>query len=306
MPAASYPSGDQHRISYGEQHATITEVGAAVREYAVGGRDVVQPYGEREVSWGYHGSVLLPWPNRIRDGRYEHEGATLQLPLTEPDRANAIHGLSPWRSWSVLDRAADRIALQLRLLPSPGYPFMLTSVVEYRLTDDGLAVQTTSTNEGDSALPYALGFHPYISCGAGAMLDGCTLRIDASRKLVADERLIPIGDEPVEGGDYDFRAERSLSGRVLDDGFFDVNADADGRSWVRLGCPDGRTVALWADKSFGFWQVYSGDYLPEHLARRSLAIEPMTAAPNAFQSGRGLRRLASGESVSTTWGVVLL
>ncbi len=75
------------------------------------------------------------------------------------------------------------------------------------------------------------------------------------------------------------------------------------------GCPspgptDAR-VEVWADANFGFWQVYTGEDLPVPLRRRSLAVEPMTAAPNAFQTGWGLRRLEPGESVTSRWGARL-
>jgi aldose 1-epimerase len=166
-------------------------------------------------------------------------------------------------------------------------------------------VTTRSVNAGDTACPYAIGFHPYVSTGNGVALDDCTLLVPASRRLLLDERLNPVSSESVEGTESDFRAARSLRGRFLDDCFTGVLPDSSGRSWVHLASPDGDVVDVWADSSFGFWQVYSGDALPEPLRRRSLAIEPMTAAPNAFQSGDGLRRLEPGESVTTQWGATL-
>jgi aldose 1-epimerase len=297
------PSGAQYRISRGVEHATIVEVGAAVREYRVGEREAFQSYPEHDVSWAFHGAVLLPWPNRVRGGLYAFDGGSYQLALTEPLRHNALHGLAAWQPWSLLDQSSESVALQGRIFPSPGYPFQLDTVVRYTLGEHGLDVATTSANVGDLACPYAIGFHPYGS--AGGALDKCTLSIDASRRLVLDEGLIPVGSEPVAGTQYDFRSGRSLAGRFLDDCFTDVVPDSSGRSWARLASPDGQVLEMWADAHFGFWQVYSGDALPKALARRSLAIEPMTAAPNAFQSGDGLLRLEPGESITTQWGARL-
>jgi aldose 1-epimerase len=305
------PTGTQYPISRGDASATVTEVGAAVREYRVGDREAFQSYPEHEVSWAFQGSILLPWPNRVRDGRYTFDGVDYQLPLTEPVRHNAIHGLVAWQQWSLLDHSAASVALRCRTYPSPGYPFLLDTVVRYELLEAGLEVTTTSLNAGDAACPYALGFHPYVSAGRGAStshgaaVDDCTLVIGASRRLLLDDRLNPVGSEPVDGTDSDFRAARSLRGRFLDDCFTDVLPDSAGRSWAHLASPDGNVVDVWADSSFAFWQVYSADALPEPLTRRSLAIEPMTAAPNAFQSGDGLRRLEPGESLTTQWGARL-
>ena len=299
------PSGAQYRIGHGNQRATVVEVGAAVREYRAGDREIFQSYPEHDVSWAFHGTVLVPWPNRLRDGHYEFDGDPHQVGLSEPSRRNALHGLAAWLPWTLVEQAPAGVTLRCRIFPSPGYPFHLDTLVTYELGDEGLVVTTTSTNVGDRACPYALGFHPYVSAGSGATIDDCTLHIDASRRLLVDNRLIPVDDESVAGTADDFRGDRPLAGRVLDTGFTDVTADAAGQSFVRVASSDGHTVEVWADANFGFWQVYSGDELPAPLARRSLAVEPMTAAPNAFQTGLGLRRLEPAEFVTSRWGARL-
>src|SRR6201995_3123546 len=91
------PSGEQFEISHRGQRATIVEVGGGVREYAVDGRAVLDPYPLGAVCDGAHGAPLIPWPNRLADGRYSFDGSHYQLPLTEPGKRNAIHGLLRWR-----------------------------------------------------------------------------------------------------------------------------------------------------------------------------------------------------------------
>lgn len=71
------PSGEQFEISYGEQRATIVEVGAGVREYVVGERPVLDPYPLQAMCDGGHGAPLIPWPNRIADGRYRFDDVRL-------------------------------------------------------------------------------------------------------------------------------------------------------------------------------------------------------------------------------------
>ena len=299
------PSGQQFGLAFGDQAVTVVEIGAAVREFRVGERDVFQPFAQSAMSAGFHGAVLLPWPNRLADGRYEFDGEHYQVPITEPTRMTALHGLSPWRPWSLVAHEADRVVLALSLLPSPGYPFFLDTTVEYRLGEHGLQVRTTARNVGDQACPYALGFHPWVSTG-GALLDDCTLTLDVTHRFVTDDRLLPVGEEEVAGTAYDFREPRRVESLALDDAFTGVRRTPDGLSWVKLAAPDGTTAAIWMDGSCDYWQLCSGDMLPSHQARRSLAIEPMTAAPNAFVTGRGLRRLEPGQSATTTWGACLL
>ena len=78
------PSGRQFEISAGDQHATIVEVGGGIRSYRAGDRDVLQPYPPGQMCDGAHGTPLIPWPNRLADGRYRFGGTDHQVALTEP------------------------------------------------------------------------------------------------------------------------------------------------------------------------------------------------------------------------------
>jgi aldose 1-epimerase len=64
----------------------------------------------------------------------------------------------------------------------------------------------------------------------------------------------------------------------------------------------GAELVLWVDDSYGYLQLFTGDPLPD-VDRRSLAVEPMTCAPNAFRTGEGLARLEPGRSTTSTWGI---
>ena len=59
------------------------------------------------------------------------------------------------------------------------------------------------------------------------------------------------------------------------------------------------------DESFPLVQTYTGDTLQPDRARRGLGTEPMTCAPDGFNSGEGLIRLEAGESTTTVWGARL-
>ena len=142
---AATPSGEQFELTRGDQHAVVTEVGAGLREYSLGDHEVLDGYPADELASSGRGQLLLPWPNRIRDGVYRLDGREHRLPLNEAERGNAIHGLVRWSTWTVADRAADRIVLEHVLHPQPGYPFTLELRVEYSLGPDGLSVRTTAT-----------------------------------------------------------------------------------------------------------------------------------------------------------------
>ncbi len=302
--AVPKPSGRQVVLESGRQQATITEVGAGLRAYTIAGEAVLDGYAEDAMCDAARGAVLLPWPNRIADGRYDFDGRHHQTALTEPARHNAIHGLTRWRNWTVREQAADRTSLSLRLHPEDGYPFALDLEIEYRLGDDGLAVRTTGTNVGPSRLPYGTGQHPYLAAGSG-LIDAFRLRIPALMRLEADERLIPTGRLiPVKGTAYDYLELRPIGPLQMDTAFASLVPDADGRIRVLLHAPnEGRQITLWMEPPYAYLMVFTGDALDARRRRRSIAIEPMTCAPNAFRSGDGLRTLGRGESLTATWGI---
>jgi aldose 1-epimerase len=302
---AVVPSGEQFEIVSGEQRAVIVEVGGGVREYSVADRPVLQPYRAEEMCDGAHGAPLIPWPNRLADGRYRFDGVHHQLALSEPEKHNAIHGLLRWRSWRVAELESSSLVMSTRLHPLPGYPFTLDVSVAYELNDGGLAVETTAVNIGDRVCPYGAGQHPYLSPGAG-LVDDCLLELPAQTRVLADdERQLPTGRERVEGSEFDFRSPRRLGDIRLDCAFTDLTRDTAGHAVSRLSRPDGSHVELWVDEHYPFIEVFTADTLAPSRQRRGLAVEPMTCSPNAFQNGEGLVQLAPGQPLTSRWGARL-
>jgi aldose 1-epimerase len=297
-----HPSGEQFELRSGDQRAVVVEVGGGLRAYAVGGEPVLDGYAEDEMCSGARGHTLLPWPNRLRDGRYEFGAAEHQLPLSEPEKRNAIHGLVRWANWTCARHEPDRVTMAHRLRPQPGYPFALALELDHRLGDAGLTVALTAENIGDEPCPFGAGAHPYIAAGAET-IDDATLTAPAGRRLLADDRGIPVGDEPVDGTPYDLREPRRIGDLVLDTAFSELARGDDGRAEVVLEGPE-RRVTLWMDERYGWLMLFTGDSLPDaERRRRGLGIEPMTCAPNAFQSGDGLLTLEPGQRFEAAWGI---
>jgi aldose 1-epimerase len=298
------PSGRQLELRHGDQRLAVVEVGGGLRAYVAGGRAVLDGYGDDEICTSGRGQLLLPWPNRIEDGSYEWDGRRHQLPLTEVESRNAIHGLVRWAAWTVAASEPDRAVLRHVLHPQPGYPFALALEVEYRLSASGLQVRTTATNVGADPCPYGAGAHPYLTVGTPTVED-VLLRAPGGVVLRSDARGIPTGAAPVDGTDLDFRQRRPIGAARLDHAFTELERDADGIARVELLRPDdGTGLTLWVDEAYGYLMLFTGDPLPD-VARRSLAVEPMTCPPNAFRTGEAVIRLEPGESCSGTWGIAV-
>lgn len=299
------PSGEQHELRHGRQRAVVVEVGGGIRSYSCGDWEVLDGYGATEMCSGARGQPLIPWPNRLRDGRYTFGGCEHQLPLSEPERQNAIHGLVRWANWTCAERSPARVVMRHRLHPQPGYPFALELAIEYALGDDGLSVRTTATNVGAEPCPYGAGVHPYVTVGT-PFVDDVVVEAPGTLWLRTDEREIPVAVERVDGTPYDFRQPRRVGDTKLDTGYAELVRDGDGRARVVVS-GNGRTVSVWLDESYRYLMLFTGDSLPEQTRRRrSLGVEPMTCAPNAFASGEGLTVVEPGESVGASWGITAL
>lgn len=299
-----HPSGEQIEIRYGDARAVVVEVGGGIRRYDVAGVPVLDGYDVEHMVDGARGQPLLPWPNRLHDGRYTWEGRELVVPMDEPGQGNALHGVTRWRSWSAREVAETSVTMGLLLRPLPAYPFSLDLSVRYVLGDEGLTVTTTATNLGDAAAPYGHGAHPYVAVGT-ELVDDAVLALPARTWLPTDDDQIPTGREPVEGTAYDFRTPRVLGDTQMDYAFTDLERGSDGRATLVLSAPDGgRRVEVWVDASYPYLEVFTGDALPDPARRRQgLGVEPMTCPPNAFVTGEDVVRLEPGASVSTAWGI---
>jgi aldose 1-epimerase len=186
------------------------------------------------------------------------------------------------------------------LHPQPGYPFTLALSIDYQLSKAGLSVTTTATNDGPESCPYGCGAHPYLNPGAPT-IDTATLEIPARTVLTTDDRGIPVGTRPVDDTAYDFRTPRPIGATKLDHAFTDLERGDDGLARVRLTSP-GSAVTLWVDESYPYLMVFSGDPLAD-VNRRSLAVEPMSCPPNAFNTGDRSVCLEPGQSCVTRWGI---
>ena len=284
----------------------MVEVGGGIRSYTVGGRDVLDGYRIDERCTNARGQPLIPWPNRLHEGRYTWEGQQHQTPINEVEKRNALHGYTRGHNWVVTAPAPNEAVAALRLHPQEGYPFTLDLSTTYTLDPTGLTVSTTARNAGAGACPFAHGTHPYIPAGT-EVIDEATLVSPGSSYLQTDEFQIPIACVPVDGTPFDFRPGATIGTVRIDHAFTDLTRDGDGLAQVVMASREtGRSVTVWFDQHYPYVMIFTGDTIPdESRRRRGLGVEPMTCPPNGFATGEDIIRLETGESVTTRWGIVV-
>jgi aldose 1-epimerase len=281
--------------------AEIGTVAALLRSLRVGGVQLTEATDGSGAPPFACGIILAPWPNRVRDGKWTHAGAGLQLDITETSRGNALHGLLRFADYQVRAQTAGSATLGALIAPQHGWPFLLDTWVRYEVRPDGLTVTHGVTNLGTERAPYATGAHPFLRIGDHPTED-LVLTVEAGTYFEVDDRMNPIGEPAVDGTRYDLRAGRRLGDEFFDTAFGGVTHRDGASAW--LTAPDGATLELVQDVDWGYVQVFTTPVFPRAgVTGIAVAVEPMTAPPDALNSGQGLRWLEPGEASEGSWGL---
>lgn len=277
-------SGNTLVLHAGEYQAKIVTVGAGIAELTHRGRHVVIPHRPDEMPLAHLGKVLVPWPNRIANGCYRHDGAEYQLAINDRASQSAIHGLLAWRDWQISDCSETTATLSVFLPPHYGYPFMLMTEIHYRLdAQSGLSACLITTNVGEVTAPYGAGVHPYLTCNL-AHTDSCELMLP-SHLIWQMHQAVPLTDAASQGLDY--RRARKIGATQIDNTFKTTAGEWE----VRLSCLEQRMTS-WLRSDEPWLQIYTAD----KLNRKGLAAEPMSCPPDAFNSGMDVVLLKPGDS----------
>ena len=232
----------------------------------------------------YHPSALLsPWVNRVRNGNYSFEGRNYQLPINEPNLGNAIHGLLARMPFDVSLEASKATLTYHYDAEEKAYPFPFEMQLSYSFSvDNSFQLQFQAKNIGSGNMPFACGWHPYFNLTQGNLADWI-IRFDSISKFHSDSQMIPLREES-----FDASAGVDLGKEVLDNVF---RLEPKTKHITNLYNKQ-KKESLYLEQSsidFPFLVVFA----PENS--NCVAIEPMSANTDAFNTGDGLRILAPDE-----------
>ena len=244
-----------HHRGGGSSIARISRIGGALEALALDGQQIiVEP--ESDFSKVFFGSVLAPWPNRLDGGQFEHHGKVHSVGVLDGQN-NANHGLLYSEELRVLEHKENSLLLEYDFGPANGYPWQLTLRVSYTISENELLVQAEVQNHATEAVPFAIGFHPYLLSGKSFELSG-----SFSHKVTTDSRMLPTAVEEITGLAY--------TGGALDDCFY-------GSTKARLASELGEVEVELLENLDHFMFYRPGPDLGDLIA-----IEPMSAGANAF------------------------
>ncbi|MCB0634402.1 MAG: aldose 1-epimerase [Saprospiraceae bacterium] len=275
--------------------------GACVLDLVFDGVSVLDGYRtaqEMESNRWSKNIVLFPFPNRLKEGRYEWEGTSYQFPINDAHTGNALHGFGAAKPMRVnqLDLSPEGATIGCEYRDAgehPGYPFPFTFNIQFAIDQrNQLTVTMAFQNDGTQAIPVGLGWHPYFRLSDKA--DTLQLLLPECELIGIDRFMIPNGKRY----NYDKFTQGSLIGGHTLDNCFALPTDRVEASAYLEG--EFGNLRYWQEtgkNKFNFLQVFT----PPH--RESVALEPMTCNIDGFNNGDGLIRLDALESFDAKFGL---
>ncbi len=271
--------------------SVIADYGGAINLFVVNGKHILLGASNdseftQTIQNAYAGAQLFPFVNRIENGRYTINYKTYTLPQNDDAGFfHSLHGLVYKNPFSVveIDETNGRLVLEFILKANEySYPFELQLQVTYTMGINSFGIDTNIKNLSNSSAPFAYGWHPYFA--VSGVVDECKLQIPATKYFITDNRLIPTG-ETKELKDF---IELSPIGSIDLNQCFEMPSNQKEHRTTIVDT-DGSSIKL-TQHGFGYTQYY----IPAN--RKSIAIEPQTSIPDAFNNGIGLNWLLPDET----------
>jgi aldose 1-epimerase len=213
---------------------------------------LVQRAQDDSFSWGCY--PMAPWAGRTRNGVFEYQGSSVQLPINSAP--HAIHGLVHDAVWQVVNTSPTSATLRVEL--DQRWPF--AGWVEHHISVDStsvnlqLTVHAVDRNDDPISMPAQVGWHPWF------------LR---PVQLEAEFKTMYVRDSDGIAGAQRAHQQHDLIHRQLDDCFSDAVAAP------LLKFDNGLVVRLESDCTH--WVVYNE---PSH----AICVEPQSGPPNGLNS----------------------
>lgn len=254
----------------------------------------------------FRGAKLTPFPNRIKDGKYEFNGKIFCLPINHNKKHHAIHGLIYNKKFAIVNEYKNSIRLKYSYNKEyDGYPFIMDIIINYKLSK-GFECKTTIINLSNENIPIGDGWHPYFTLTKNSNIDDCSLKIPSDKLIIVDERMIPTG-KIIKFNK--FLKSKRIGKEIFDSGFIITKSMIKNKNYTRIAETilsnkeqDNLDIIIWQEtgkNKYNYLQIF----IPP--SRKSVAIEPMTCSTDAFNNKHGLIILEPGKKFMSSYGVYI-
>ena len=268
--------------------------------------DVLRPTPEDALAdpWATGSFPLVPWSNRLTDGRFSWAGRDHQLRINFAD-GTAIHGTAIEFPWTVIEQTATSATLEFVSGSFHGvnFPWAFSTRCTYTLDGDRFTWGMELANDDHETFPAGLGHHPYFERSLTA--DGATVGQPVELQLncsmaYPNEGCLPTGPAELVEGRLNFTTQRPLGDEFVDDCWTGRTSSV----LATLEYPEALTVDIEAGALFEHTVVY----IP--TGETFFAVEPVTNVNNGFNleaqgmAGTGVFLLQPGETCSTAFTLI--
>jgi aldose 1-epimerase len=264
------------------------ELGASIQELIWNNTPIIQGFQNSKTLYmeHYHSALLFPFAGRIDAGKYQFQSQEFQLDLNDIHYQNALHGLVYDKHFKCTHKAATSTDASIVFEYSSsghlhGFPFKFCLEVHYHFSEEGMQLAVKVNNIGTKTFPFCLGWHPYFITKS---INQDTIEIHSNKAYATNERLIPTVITS-----FNPQNLQPIGTQHLDTSY-------------RLAAPfiyykseDYELILKLKNQVNSFLQLYT----PED--RKSIAIEPLTALPNAFNNKQGLQILKPNNTYQCQW-----
>ena len=269
----------------GTSIAVFSEIGASCSNLSLLGRDLITTGIYTDPTKMYFGTLLAPWPNRLAGGAYKFQDLSFQFQGLDAD-GNKNHGLVGDKAIEVATLTSDSITFKTGF-DSDQYPFDIELLTTYSIGET-FEVKAEVTNYGASSAPFALGFHPYFRIPGASRLHANVLE-----HFSTDAKMIPVSSKSIAELDISFPNDAPL-----DDCF-------SAPDW-KLQLETSDYVLEITQQNLPYLMLYKPANSPFASGDPGLAIEPMSAPANAFNSEIEKHLLEPGETKAYSFGIRIL
>jgi len=239
----------------------------------------------------FMGILLFPFPNRLAKGSYSHLGRNFSFPINEERTSNNLHAIIN-KEFILKDVDLEKGSITLVYIHSGSYgpyPFSSKVMIEYSLGNSQLDVKMQILNKEEHEIPVGIGSHPYFNFGLP--IEDVLLEIPSKEFVQVNEDLIPNGHIV---RDNSFSKLKKIGATE-----FDTCYVLDDRQVCHIYVPE-RDMHFYLKQDSGRLP-YLHIFIPS--ARDSIALEPVSCIPDAFNNGIGLVQLAPKSEIDFSYSV---
>ena len=259
--------------------------GASLQELTLGGHEIITDLSPIKYATTYASSILFPFANRVKDGRYNFNDKEFHLETNHEEEQNALHGFVYNKVFKTLKQDVSEAHAEIVLgyieqNKSIGFPFTYNIEVTYKFHEDNLNLSLLVKNTDTSTFPFTIGWHPYF---LSKNLYKSEVRFDSKQQLEIGTRNITTGVKTFNSSDA-FK----IKDKQLDDCWI-LNSET-----IQFYTPSYK-IAINSSEKNNFLQLYTPP------KANNIAIEPTTGVSDSFNNKIGLQTLDPNESYKITW-----